>query len=197
VSTPTDDEYAPNITTDGKTIIFERQSAGISRILRGKRAGTTGAFGTPEVLNINSNIYTANPFVRGDGSELWYVNVPDAGGPVEVFYGTLLGDGGYAGASVTQLNISMGQFDPVISKDGLTIYFASDKIAGLGGLNIWVASRASKNGTFNVPSLVPNVNTEFDETPTFISNDGCRLYISTSRPGGPGKQDVYVATRPK
>lgn len=200
VSTLVDDEYAPSFTTNGLTVFYERQTKldGISRILRAKRASAGAAFPTGELLNINSNVYTANPFVRGDGTELWYVSVVTAGGPVEIFRGAALPDGGFAATSQAPLNISLGQFDPTPAKDGLTIYFASDKaVPGLAGLNIWMAKRATATAAFGAPTLVPNVNTASNETPTWVSADGCRLYLSTDRPGGPGKQDVYVAMRPK
>ena len=44
-------------------------------------------------------------------------------------------------------------------------------------------------------SLGPIINTEFDDSGTFISRDGLRLYFNSTRPGGFGGQDIYVSKR--
>ena len=44
-------------------------------------------------------------------------------------------------------------------------------------------------------SLGPIINTEFDDSGTFISRDGLRLYFNSTCPGGFGGSDIYVSTR--
>jgi hypothetical protein len=45
---------------------------------------------------------------------------------------------------------------------------------------------------------VLNVNSPMNDEPSWVSNDGCRPYIQSSRTAGAvGMQDIYVATRPK
>lgn len=55
-----------------------------------------------------------------------------------------------------------------------------------------MATRATPGGTFGPATLVPNVNTSADDGPSWISPDGCRLYISGNVRGN---NDIYVATR--
>ncbi len=55
-----------------------------------------------------------------------------------------------------------------------------------------VLSRASVADPFGAPVLVANINSAVDDGPSFISLDGCRLYISSVRNGN---NDTFVATR--
>ena len=82
--------------------------------------------------------------------------------------------------------------DPVVTPDGLTIYFRSNRAAPLGGYNIYVATRVDVTDPFSDVQLVPNVNTDADEGPSWISPDDCRLYLSSDVAGS---NDIYVATR--
>ena len=44
-------------------------------------------------------------------------------------------------------------------------------------------------------NLGPNINTSFIEARPTVSADGCTMYFMSSRPGGYGTYDIYVATR--
>jgi hypothetical protein len=41
------------------------------------------------------------------------------------------------------------------------------------------------------------LNTDADDQPAWISPDGCVMYLMSSRPGGFGSIDIWVARRPK
>jgi Tol biopolymer transport system component len=48
---------------------------------------------------------------------------------------------------------------------------------------------------FGPPTLVAGVNGTADESQAAMSDDELTIYVASSRPGGPGKNDMYVATR--
>ena len=77
------------------------------------------------------------------------------------------------------------------------MYFASTRTSGRGGEDIWVARRTSMNDRFGDPATVGELDTSNDEVPSFLSADGCRLYFGSTRPGGLGDSDMYVAAKPK
>ena len=81
--------------------------------------------------------------------------------------------------------------DPVLSADGLTLYFASTR--GVADIDVLVATRPTTSSEFGAPRRLANVNTPNTDAPSWISVDQCRLYISSDRAGTP---DLYVATRP-
>ncbi len=80
--------------------------------------------------------------------------------------------------------------NPSVSKDGETLYFASNMPGTLGGLDIWKVS-VNGDGGFGTPeNLGPKVNTSEDESFPFIANDGL-LYFSSKGIVGLGGFDIY------
>ncbi|HTV22807.1 MAG TPA: hypothetical protein VMG12_29155 [Polyangiaceae bacterium] len=87
---------------------------------------------------------------------------------------------------------SGSEFGPSLTADGLTLYFAQG-LSGDGDL--YRATRPDRGVTFSTPVALTNINTNDDEGTPFISADGLRLYYYSTRAGGPGLKDIYVATR--
>ena len=194
----TDFQYSPTVRADGLGILFERNTSsdGATRLYGATRAKKTDSFGMPFLLaNVNSGDYTAQPFSRGDATEIWYVNAQQSHPAINL---ATRGPGGYTTEVVANVNdATFRQGAPVISADGLALYFASDKpISGSTDLNIWVTTRPSKSAPFVTPVPVTVLNTPQIDKPSWISPDGCRLYLASTRPNGVGKQDIYVAKRP-
>lgn len=88
------------------------------------------------------------------------------------------------------------EVDPVLSKDGLTLYFSCLNCpGGLGGYDIWVAERPDEDSPWGVPrNLGPSINTALGETNPALSPDEHSLYFTSNRPGF-GAADLYVARR--
>ena len=82
----------------------------------------------------------------------------------------------------------------ILDASETTAYFSSDADATgtLGGLDIWVATRANPEATFGEPTPLTVVNSSSRDYAAFVSDDGCRLYLNTNR-GGAFR--AYVATR--
>lgn len=83
-----------------------------------------------------------------------------------------------------------------ISADGLSLYFNSDSLGGYGNLDIFVSHRDSVDEAWGPPqNLGPNINSSLNDNAPVLSNDGHWLYFQSSRPGGFGLSDLYVARR--
>ncbi|HUF27841.1 MAG TPA: hypothetical protein VMM18_12775 [Gemmatimonadaceae bacterium] len=83
-----------------------------------------------------------------------------------------------------------------ISRDGLSLYLASNRPGGHGGFDIWVARRAGPEAPWGPPeNLGPTINTSFNEQGPSLTIDGHRLYFFSNRPGGFGGSDLYVTRR--
>ena len=78
-----------------------------------------------------------------------------------------------------------------VSPDGKTLYFASDRPEGSGGLDIYKATLDDKERWDNVVSLGPRVNTEFDEDTPFVTPDGRYLFFSSKGHSGIGGFDIF------
>jgi hypothetical protein len=194
-----DMEYAPSVVDQGLTLIFERQAqpSFASTLWTATRLNAGDPFDAPsQVANVNSTSYNANPFARGTSNEIWFVR---ATGVTDIFVATKTAGVGYVVSSVANVNSPTDDDAyPVVSANGLALYFASSRpLPGAGGFNVWVSTRVLIGAPWSSPSPVANVNSASTEKPSWISPDGCRLYLASDRPGGAGGQDIYVATRPK
>jgi len=93
------------------------------------------------------------------------------------------------------INSGSNDFGPGISKDGLSLYFASDRQAPGGPADIYVSQRPSEDSPWGTPTLVPNVNTEFGENAVSLSRDGHWMFFNSNRPGGFGDLDIWASYR--
>ncbi len=81
---------------------------------------------------------------------------------------------------------------PSLSKDGKTMYFASDIAGGYGGYDIYVVKR-NENGEWGKPLNVGNkINTEGDEVFPFIHENGMLFFASNGLLGLGGLDIFYT-----
>src|SRR2546425_393539 len=96
------------------------------------------------------------------------------------------------------INSGSNEQHPAISKDGLSLYFASDRAGAgrLGGLDIYVSHRESLDDPWGAPvNLGPNINSAGNDLAPTFSPDGHRLYFHSNGRGGYGLADLFVARR--
>jgi len=88
-------------------------------------------------------------------------------------------------------------FNASITADGLSLYFISNRSGGVGGRDIWVTTRETKDDPWSEPvNLGTPVNTPAGEWGVSISSDGLSLYYDTRQPGTSSAiNDLWVATR--
>jgi outer membrane protein OmpA-like peptidoglycan-associated protein len=85
---------------------------------------------------------------------------------------------------------------PTIAADGLTLYFASDRPGGYGGIDIYVTHKDPRSGIWGIPkNLGPNVNTAMDEKTPFMHSDSETLYFSSNGHSGFGGYDIFYARK--
>lgn len=85
--------------------------------------------------------------------------------------------------------------NPLVSGDGLTIYFRSSRPGGAGDSDIWRATRRDVTENFGDIVNVSELNLDDFEFADWISPDECRLYMTSRRPGGTSGWDMWVAER--
>jgi len=80
---------------------------------------------------------------------------------------------------------------PSISADGKTLYFASDRPGGYGGLDIYMSQRNDKGEWLPAVNLGPVINTPGNEKSPFIHTDNQTLYFSSSDREDPQTGQYY------
>jgi Tol biopolymer transport system component len=94
------------------------------------------------------------------------------------------------------VNSPYDDFASHVSKSGLSLYFASNRPDGLGGEDLWVSSRASRDDAWTPPvNLGSIINTDANERSPALSRDGHLLFFASSRADGLGGFDIWVAWR--
>ena len=147
--------------------------------------------------NVNSSGSEVEPSISGDGLELyfgcwddWNLRVctrpsKDAPWSSPVKIGPPVGSDGPA--------MEVGSNDaygPDISADGLSMYFASTRVGGRGGDDIWMTTRETLDATWGEPvNLGPNVNSSGSEVCPSISTDGLTLVFNR------GLRNMMASTR--
>ncbi len=82
---------------------------------------------------------------------------------------------------------------PIQSPDGLSLFMASNRPGGKGGLDIWVATRSSTSAPWGAPvNLGEPVNSTADDfCPTPVGKRGLFFVSREALPGACGQGDIY------
>jgi OOP family OmpA-OmpF porin len=79
---------------------------------------------------------------------------------------------------------------PCMSNDGTTLYFASDREGGFGGLDIWAVQLDEDGNASNPVNMGPLINSAGDEITPFFHFTSGTLFYSTNGMGGFGGFDI-------
>jgi hypothetical protein len=204
-------ERGPCLSPDGHYLFFssDRTDGGLGSqdLWRSYRDDTSDDFGWQAPENLGRAVNTSDPDF----------GAAFLGGPHETFSALLFGrresfedadiymsairaDGSFArGVVVTELSTSYDDLRPTIRRDGLELFFNSNRpVARRSRLNdLWVSTRPSVNSPWSTPVNVgPAINTEFEERFPALSGDGSTLVFSSNRPGSiDGSDDLYGSRR--
>ena len=99
----------------------------------------------------------------------------------------------------TVINTAANEQAPMLSPDGLSLYFLSNRTGGMGGNDIWVARRDCEACEWQAPrNLGGVINTSFNEGGPSLSSDGHLLFFVSGLPdpaGLAGGGDIFVSRR--
>jgi outer membrane protein OmpA-like peptidoglycan-associated protein len=159
------------------------------------------ASGSPTLFSPNIFAEEANegsPAFSPDGKTLVFArgNTGKRKGTVDVdLFMSRLVNGQWTDPNYLPVNDSLAwDGSPVFSRDGKTLYFASNRAGGAGGIDIY-RTNIDASGRFSKPvNMGKDINTAGDEMFPYVSPDN-KLYFSSDGHPGLGKLDLFVATR--
>jgi hypothetical protein len=183
----------PVLTGDGLTLVFTSTRTGTWDLFLTTRPSRTQPFAPPVAI---TELATAGddwgPFISSDGLGLYYILGAD------IAYSRRANTASAWSAPGTILaNVSSAssEFEPAVTSDELTMFWASDRPdGGMGGLDIWKATRSTKADPFGTPTPVTELNSTGDDLPSWVSDDLCQMFMT--RTNGAASWDLYVATKP-
>lgn len=151
--------------------------------------------GTP----VNTAGFDSGPAIyRNDDAgttELYFVSNPTgAQAFADVYVSVQNPDGSFGVPSaVTALSSAASEGRPYIRRDGLEIYFQSNRVGGKGAFDIWLSTRTSTDAAWSTPQNVEELNTTGVEVTPVLSWDALTLYFAVVRPGQVG--EILAAMR--
>lgn len=149
-----------------------------------------------ELTALNGGVDDLTPFPLGDGTVVYFSSERQGTQSRDLFRASRSSPTGAFGAPARVTGASSGGIDmyPAVSADELTLFYSS-KRSNNGSYDIYVATRASTNDPWGAGEPIAEVNSPNDEHPGSLSSDGCELYMASTRAGGAGMFDLYVARR--
>ncbi|MVM40059.1 OmpA family protein [Spirosoma sp. HMF3257] len=164
--------------------------------------GNIGITGTPELFSTNifqDDVNEGTPAFSKDGKTMVLArgnNGKRKGGLDVDLYISRLGENN-TWSQPLRLPISDSTAwdgSPAFSGDGKTLYFASNRAGGAGGIDIYRTS-IDASGRFSRPvNMGRDINTPGDEMFPYVGPNA-KLYFASDGHPGLGKLDVFVATR--
>jgi Tol biopolymer transport system component len=95
-------------------------------------------------------------------------------------------------------NSSASDNRPSVTRDGLTIYFDSNRTGTLGNSDIYYATRSSTSEPFGPAIHLTELSSSVFDARASISKDGSFITFSSQRPGGESPApDMYISMREK
>jgi WD40-like Beta Propeller Repeat len=204
-------ESVPAFSRDGHWMFFTSDRPGgfgAGDVWGSWRPQTHDDFGWQAPINLGAGVNTASNeaapsyFENDDAGppQLFFTsNRPGGLGAGDLYTSELHADGTWGAAtSIPELNSSGNDARPSIRHDGLEIFFISTRAGGVGGEDLWVATRNTVDAPWSTPvNLGAPVDTSAPESRPYLSSDGETLIFSAIRPGGFGAVDLWMTTRSK
>ena len=202
VNTPQFNEYAPSISANNKTMIFETDRAGEGKwelYYTTKNEKNKWTVAKP-ITNINKvgkeNDLIGGPSISYDGKTLFFFASFEGGkGDMDIYYSTWNGTDWSEPKTLGEtVNTKAYEGFPSVSADGKSLYFIHDSFSKRKDkalcYSIWL-SKKQEDGTWGVAEKLPApINGDCEKSPRIMA-DNRTLIFSSIRKDGVGGFDLY------
>jgi|GEM_PF-1197453 len=200
-------EYSPELPKDSSFMVFTSRrpdTKGGKRdqgddqyfedIYIAKPTGQ-GKWGGTTPMNTNDKFHDAVAYLSGDGKTMYvYRDSPKTKGDI---YVSKFDDAKKIWGEPKKMNANVNtksrETSVCISDDGNTLYIASDRPGGKGGLDIYMSKKEGSD--WGVAKPVDELNTPYDDGAPFLSLDGKSLYFSSKGYNTIGGYDVFKSVK--
>ena len=152
-----------------------------------------GSWSEPKVIPIAHDYNVGTAGISHDGQKMliFMGGAQDPGGLYQI---TKSGDV-WSKPSLLTPNINTPKFlesTASITPDGKTIYFASDRLGGQGGLDIYKTALQTNGSWSNPVNLGPEINSKANEDAPFIHPDQKTLFFTSDGHSSMGGRDIFM-----
>ena len=151
----------------------------------------------PEVITATASPATieGHPSVTPDLRELYFSS--NRGGNFDIWVARRPSADVPFGAPVRVDEVSSPQDEETVdlTPDGLGMYIGSKREGGLGGNDIWYATRERLGAAWSVPQHVDALSSTADDAEATLDLAQRTIVFHSKRAGGKGGRDLWMATR--
>jgi hypothetical protein len=201
-------EYCPVLPSNEKFMVFTYRgpkSKGGKQLTPGKPSekGTyfedvfisykneKGEWGSPVPIDtLNTKGHDATMCISHDGQKL-YIFRSAAIGNGDIFVSYLKGTQWSAPEKVKGINSNYWEGSICFTPDEKYLFFASERPNGIGGRDLYAATRMPDGSYGSVKNLGPTINTPYDEDAPFVTADGNTMFFSSTGHNSTGGYDVF------
>ena len=143
---------------------------------------------------INTSAWDAHPALSPDGRTLVFSSTRSGGKGKKDLWITKYRNGAWCiPKNIKELNTEGDEVTPYFHADGRTLYFSSDGLPGMGGMDFFVSHFDDNIKMWSEPvNLGYCINSSRDEYSLMVARDGKTAYFSTDAlDDGHGKMDIY------
>ncbi len=190
-------ELSCAFTPDGLELYFTIWEAGNTTLMTMKQQ--KGRWNKPSVVWFSGHYSDVDPYVTFDGKRLYFSSTRPLHGTgsskdSDLWYVERTEPGQWGTPTHLETPNTSGKDDYYTSMTrGGTLYFSVFETHGSPG-DIYHSQW--EKGQYTAPERVKgSVNTEFNEHDPFVAPDESYLIFTSNRPGGYGKEDLYITFR--
>ncbi len=192
-------EYFPTLSIDGKQLVFTRRLNDLNEdFFISESSGKDWLSSKPIDGKINTITSEAAQTISSDGEWMVFTakDRKDSYGNYDLYFSTHNAFGWTEAVNLgSRVNSDQWDSQPCLSPDKRDLYFASRRLGGMGGVDIYVCHMQT-NGRWSEPENLGNtINTSGDDQCPFIHADNQTLYFVSNGHQGFGGNDIFVSRR--
>ncbi len=186
------DELWPRLSSDERTMVLgtQRPPSPFGMYLA-TRSSLDAGFGPPLFLaNLAAGAFDTDPMLSFDGSWLFFASDRDAS-PANLYVAPRTGSTSFgAPQPITALNTGGEEYQPFLTADGKWIWFTR-----VVGPYAQILRAPVMGSSYGDASAVAELASEANDWLPVLSGDDSTIYFASTRDGGVGDYDIWVASR--
>lgn len=188
-------EYLPAFTIDGSKMVFTRRVGGQEDLLISNKNAEDWTMAI-DLEGVNTPDNEGAHTISADGKIIVYsvCNRPTDYGSCDLYVSFFEnGKWSFPANMGIKVNTSAWDAQPSLSADGKKLYFASNRLNGQGGNDIWELTKNELTGWGKPKNLGTKINTSGNEESPFIHPDGHTIYFRSNGHIGLGSYDIFMS----